>query len=52
MAQFEPSPESEHFSMDFLTPEQRVNAVAGILATIALRIVKSEEEADHEQDQD
>ena len=33
--------------MDFLTTEQRVNAIAEILATIALRIVKS----DHEQDQ-
>ena len=30
--------------MDFLTPEQRLNAIAEILATIALRAVNSDHE--------
>jgi hypothetical protein len=34
-------------ALDFLTPEQRCQAVAEIMATITLRILKAE----HEQDQ-
>ena len=30
--------------MDFLTPEQRLNAIAEILATIALRAINSSHE--------
>jgi hypothetical protein len=34
-------------AMDFLTPEQRCDAIAEIMATIALRVIK----ADHEKNQ-
>lgn len=33
--------------MDFLTPEQRRDAIADILSTIALRVIKER----HEQDE-
>lgn len=40
----QPSEEAPDEEVDFLTPEQRLNAVAEILATIALRIVAQEQD--------
>jgi len=36
---------------DFLTPEQRLNAVCEIMATIALRAYRNELNDNHEQEQ-
>ncbi len=33
--------------VEYLTPEQRLEAVADILATIALRVIKQNHEKDH-----
>lgn len=44
-----PQPEnSEEGWRDFLTPEQRADAVAEILSTIALRILKQRHEQDNQ----
>lgn len=40
-------PTQENEPMDFLTPEQRLDAIAEILGEIALRIVRQQ----HEQDE-
>lgn len=40
-------PNQEEASLDFLTPEQRLDAIADILSTIALRIIRQR----HEQDE-
>jgi hypothetical protein len=45
----QPEPTEESWN-EFLTPEQRADAIAEILTTIALRIMKQRHEQSHEQD--
>ena len=44
MNEYQPSPGWSGNETDFLTPEQRLSAIADILATIALRAVMQDHE--------
>ncbi len=46
MSATQKSNNQEDTPMDFLTPEQRLDAIADILSTIALRILREQNEQD------
>lgn len=47
-----PEPMDGLMPMDFLTPQQRAEAIAEILSTIALRIMRQQHDEGHKHDQE